>query len=79
MTLPVLLLLSVLTVGCASRQPAMPDCPKPPEPVLPELDASLPLDSPINMRRLMERDDCMRIYISGLEACIDCYQKIGGK
>lgn len=78
MTLPVLLLLSVLTGGCGFRQAAMPDCPKPPEPVLPELDASLPLDSPINVRKLMERDDCMRLYIQGLEDALECCKRIGG-
>lgn len=79
MMLPALLLLSVLIAGCAIKQAVPIDCPRPEEPVLPELDPTLPLENPANIERLMERDDCIRLYILGLEACIECFRKTGGK
>lgn len=75
-----LLLSSVLIAGCGIKTiPKPPDCPAPPVPKLVELLPDEPLESPTNMRLLMERDDCMRLYISGLEAAIECYKHTGGK
>ena len=70
----------LLTFGCAARQPAvpvMPDCPAPPVPELPALISGEPLDSLANVRILMERDDCMRLYVRGLEDALECYKKTG--
>ena len=36
-----------------------------------------PLDSLANVRILMERDDCMRLYVRGLEDALECYKKTG--
>lgn len=79
-------LLSVLIVlcscGCGQKQ-ATPlilkyhDCPAPPVPVLPELDAAEPLDSPENLSRLLERDDRFRAYIDGLKSALQCEQARG--
>lgn len=71
-----MLLLSVLIGGCVFKAP-LPDCPVPPSPALPELLAGEPLESAANMRVLMERDDCMRLYIQGLEGAVECLKKIG--
>ncbi len=76
-------LLSVLIVlcsGCGQKQTSaplilnLPDCPAPSVPVLPELDAAEPLDSPENLARLLERDDRFRAYINGLLAALRCSQ-----
>lgn len=65
--------------GCGPKQAAplvlnLPDCPAPSVPVLPELDAAAPLDSPDNLSRLLERDDRIRAYIDGLSAALRCEQ-----
>lgn len=68
--------------GCGRKQAAplilnLPDCPTPSVPVLPELDAAEPLDSPENLSRLLERDDRIRVYIDGLNAALRCEQARG--
>ena len=68
--------------GCGRKQAAplilnLPDCPAPSVPVLPELDAAEPLDSPENLSRLLERDDRLRAYIDGLRAALRCEQARG--
>lgn len=74
----------VLCSGCGAKQreipPAplvlnLPDCPAPLPPILPQLDGTLPLDSPENVGLLLERDDTLRAYIDGLKSAIFCYQK----
>ena len=79
-------LLSVLIVlcscGCGQKQAAplilkYHDCPAPAVPVLPELDATEPLDSPENLSRLLERDDRLRAYIDGLKSALQCEQARG--
>ena len=79
-------LLSVLIVlcscGCGQKQPEplilkYHDCPAPSVPVLPELDATEPLDSPENLSRLLERDDRFRAYIDGLKSALQCEQARG--
>lgn len=79
-------LLSVLIVlcscGCGQKQAAplilrYHDCPAPSVPVLPELDAAEPLDSPENLFRLLERDDRFRAYIDGLKSALQCEQARG--
>ena len=78
--------LSVLIVlcscGCGQKQAAplilkYHDCPAPSVPVLPELDATEPLDSPENLSRLLERDDRLRAYIDGLKSALQCEQARG--
>ena len=74
------ILCCLLAFGCAARQPAVPvilDCPAPPVPELPALISGEPLDSLANVRILMERDDCMRLYVRGLEDALECYKKTG--
>lgn len=82
----VVALLSVLIVLCScgcGRKRAAPliighhDCPAPSVPVLPELDAAEPLDSPENIVRLLERDDALRAHIDGLNAALRCEQARG--
>ncbi len=79
----VLLLVSIaLCSGCgrqASVPPILnlPDCPAPSVPILPELDAAEPLDSPENVARLLARDDALRAYSGGLDAALRCYQARG--
>lgn len=74
-----LLLLTGLIGGCGIKAvPVMPDCPAPPVPELPALISGEPLDSLANVRILMERDDCMRLYVRGLEDSLECYKKTGG-
>lgn len=78
------LLAAILVSGCAAREgPFVPPapvimsaaaCPAPDAPVLPPLDAALPLDGPDNVRALLERDDLCRRYIKGLQATIRCYE-----
>lgn len=79
-------LLSVLIVlcscGCGQKQAAplilkYHDCPAPSVPVLPELDAAEPLDSPENLSRLLGRDDSFRAYIDGLKSALQCEQARG--
>lgn len=72
------LLLSVLIAGCGINTAPLPDCQAPARPELPALISDKPLESSINMRILMERDDCMRLYIQGLEDTLECYKKTGG-
>ena len=72
-------LLSVLIAGCsgASLSPPvliLPDCPAPPAPLLPVLDAGAPLESPANVAALLERDDALRAYIEGLLAALVCFE-----
>ena len=55
----------------------LPDCPAPSVPILPELDAAEPLDSPENIACLLARDDALRAYIGGLDAALRCYQARG--
>lgn len=78
MTLRAMLLLSVLIAGCGIRTAPLPDCPVPARPELPALISGEPLESMVNIRILMERDDCMRLYIRGLEDALECYKKTGG-
>lgn len=78
MTLRALLLLTALIGGCGIKPAPFPDCPAPPVPDLPALISGEPLDSMVNIRILMERDDCMRLYIRGLEDALECYKKTGG-
>ena len=79
----VLLLVSIgLCSGCGHKRAAplilnLPDCPAPSVPVLPDLDAAEPLDSPENLARLLDRDDRFRAYIDGLEAALRCEQARG--
>jgi hypothetical protein len=76
-----LLLGSIALCSCAKQLPPAPvivtvpivECPAPPRPQLPEIDAALPLDSPVNVEAIMTRDDVMRGYIRGLESCVECY------
>lgn len=49
-------------------------CLAPSAPVMPELNASLPLDSPENVEALMIRDDMFRAYAHGLRSALECYQ-----
>lgn len=68
--------------GCGQKQAAplilnLPDCPAPSVPVLPELDATEPLDSRKNIERLLARDDAFRAYLDGLTAALRCYQVRG--
>ena len=84
---PASALLIALTVcglnGCAAREPVtpaplilnLPDCPAPQAPILPPLDGAVPLDAPRNVTVLMERDDALRQYVSGLRAALHCYQQ----
>lgn len=78
---PLLLVGSIALCSCAAATPpvavTMPvvECPAPPRPELPELDPSLPLDSPANVEALMIRDDALRGYIRGLESSMDCYRR----
>ena len=74
--------------GCGKRTPELasppvilnlPDCPAPDTPRLPLIDGALPLDSPVNIKALLERDDIMRFYISGLNAAISCFRRTGGR
>lgn len=70
--------------GCGAQQAAppvlnLPDCPAPPVPDLPLLDAEEPLETPRNLERLMERDDRMRAYIGGLTAALACWKENGEK
>ena len=75
--------LIVLCSGCGKEVHAppvilnLPDCPAPSPPILPELDAGESLESPANVARLLERDDCMRAYINGLNAALRCYEARG--
>lgn len=81
----VLLLASIVhcsLCGCGAQQSGrpvlnLPDCPAPPVPELPCLDAAEPLETPRNLERLMERDDRMRAYIAGLTAALSCWEKNG--
>lgn len=76
-----LLLGSIALCSCAKQAPPAPvivtvpivECPAPPRPQLPEIDAAQPLDSPANAEAIMARDDVMRGYIHGLESCVECY------
>ena len=75
--------LIVLCSGCGQKQSAAPlvlehhDCPTPSVPVLPDLEAAEPLDSPENIARLIERDDRLRSYIAGLKSALQCEQARG--
>lgn len=76
------IILLLMCCGCGRQQAAphilnLPDCPAPPAPVLPELDAAEPLDSPENVARLLTRDDRMRAYMDGLIAALRCHQARG--
>lgn len=76
------IILLLMCCGCGRQQAAphilnLPDCPAPPAPVLPELDAAAPLDSPENVARLLTRDDRMRAYMDGLIAALRCHQARG--
>lgn len=79
----VLLIVSIgLCSGCGHKRAAplilnLPDCPAPSVPVLQDLDAAEPLDSPENLARLLDRDDRFRAYIDGLEAALRCEQARG--
>jgi len=54
-------------------------CPAPSAPALPEINATLPLDSPENVEALMIRDDMLRSYVRGLRSSLDCYQAQAGQ
>lgn len=67
--------------GCAARQEQgmqsvlvlrTPDCPSPEPPRLPKIRGDEPFDSGANITLLLERDDLMRAYITGLEASMEC-------
>lgn len=76
-----LLIASIALCSCATTQTQpvvilpVAECPAPPRPMLPGLDAMLPLDHPANVEALLIRDDAMRGYIHGLEATVDCYRR----
>lgn len=75
-------LIALCSCGCGPKQTAplilkYHDCPVPPVPVLPELDAAEPLDSPENLSRLLEKDDRIRAYIDGLKSALQCEQARG--
>lgn len=66
-----------LCSGCAKPAPVvvpLVECPAPPRPILPDIDAALPLDHPRNVETIMIRDDALRSYIHGLESTVDCYR-----
>lgn len=74
--------IALCSCGCGPKQAAplilkYHDCPAPSVPILPELDATEPLDSPENLSRLLERDDRIRAYIDGLNAALRCEQARG--
>jgi hypothetical protein len=46
---------------------------------MPEINATLPLDSPENVEALMIRDDMLRTYVRGLRSSLDCYQAQAGQ
>lgn len=74
--------IALCSCGCGPKQAAplilkYHDCPAPSVPVLPELDAAEPLDSPENISRLLERDDRFRAYIDGLKSALQCEQARG--
>lgn len=83
------LLLTILIVGCSGcarhvTPPAPPPAPvalplapcnAPAAPVLPAVDGNSPLDSPANVRALLDRDSLVRRYITGLRAALDCYNE----
>lgn len=75
--------IALCSFGCGQKDAAPlvlehHDCPAPQAPILPELDAALPLDSPENITRLLLRDDMIRTYIDGLESALQCEQARGG-
>ncbi len=82
-----LLLLLALTGLCSCGPKQAPvmvtvpvvQCPAPPAPVMPEVNAALPLDSPANVEALMIRDDMFRAYIQGLRSSLECYRAQGGQ
>lgn len=81
-----LLIASIALCSCATTQTQpvvivpVVECPAPPRPELPGLDAALPLDHPANVDALMTRDDALRGYIRGLESNLDCYRaQVGPK
>lgn len=73
---------STALCSCAAQTPPAPviitvpvlECPAPPRPELPGINATKPLDSPDNVEAIMSRDDIMRGYIHGLESCVECYR-----
>ena len=73
--------LIVLCSGCGKQAAPLvinlPDGPSPSVPLLPDLDATEPLDSPENISCLLERDDKIRAYIDGLNAALRCEQARG--
>lgn len=71
-----MLLLTALIAGCGIKAAPLPDCPAPARPQLPALISGEPLESQANMRILMERDDCMRLYIQGLEDTLECLKGV---
>lgn len=78
--LTVLCSLSGCAAGIAPTVPTAPviirtaECPAPPVPALPVLDAARLFDSPVNVEVLLARDDLYRRYIQGLRATVRCYQ-----
>jgi hypothetical protein len=46
---------------------------------MPEIIATLPLDSPENVEALMIRDDIFRAYVRGLRSSLDCYRAQAGQ
>lgn len=76
-----LIALMLACSGCGHRAATalpnleMPECPAPAAPILPHLDPYEPLDSPANVKVIMERDDIIRAYIDGLTAALACYGK----
>jgi len=77
-----LLLLLALTGLCSCGPKQAPvmvtvpvvQCPAPSVPMMPEINATLPLDSPANVETLMIRDDMFRAYILGLRSALECYR-----
>lgn len=72
-------LCSACAVGAKNLSPSpvvivpVVQCPAPSAPVMPEINATLPLDSPANVEALMIRDDMFRAYIHGLRSALECY------
>ena len=73
--------LIVLCSGCGKQAAPLvinlPDCPSPSVPLLPDLHATEPLESPENLSRLLEKDDRIRAYIDGLKSALQCEQARG--
>ena len=71
-----------LLAGCVGKTVEMPmavvvkptACAEMPIPILPQLSSAYSLEDRRNIRLLLERDDSMRAYITGLQATVNCYK-----